>query len=70
MGATPVRFYERIDLVDAFHPQTVLAYDLDGEALPVANGAPSRLRLARNPGCKQAQYGMRIEAAESFAGIG
>lgn len=69
-GATPVRFYESIDLVDAFHPQTILAYDLNGKELPVANGAPLRLRLERNLGYKQAKYVMRIEVVESFAGIG
>src|SRR3984957_2795692 len=37
-GADP--YYESIDLIDAFHPQTILAYDLNGKPLPVANGAP------------------------------
>ncbi len=66
----PVRYYESIDLVDAFHPQTILAYELNGKALPVANGAPLRLRLERNLGYKQAKYVMRIEVLESFADIG
>ena len=66
----PVRYYESIDLVDAFHPQTILAYDLNGKALPVANGAPLRLRVERNLGYKQAKYVMRVEVVESFAGIG
>lgn len=69
-GGTPVRFYESIDLVDAFHPQTILAYDMNGEALPVSNGAPLRLRVERNLGYKQAKYVMRIEVVESFAHIG
>ncbi|SFM63753.1 molybdopterin-binding protein [Methylobacterium pseudosasicola] len=66
----PVRYYESIDLVDAFHPQTILAYELNGKALPVANGAPLRLRVERNLGYKQAKYVMRIEVVESFADIG
>ena len=66
----PVRYYESIDLVDAFHPQTILAFELNGKALPVANGAPLRLRLERNLGYKQAKYVMRIEVLESFADIG
>ena len=66
----PVRYYESIDLVDAFHPQTIMAYELNGKDLPVANGAPLRLRVERNLGYKQAKYVMRIEVVESFAGIG
>jgi len=69
-GGTPVRFYESIDLVDAFHPQTILAYDMNGQALTVSNGAPLRLRVERNLGYKQAKYVMRIEVVESFDHIG
>jgi DMSO/TMAO reductase YedYZ molybdopterin-dependent catalytic subunit len=69
-ASEPVRFYESIDLVDAFHPQTILAYELNGQTLPVANGAPLRLRLERNLGYKQAKYVMRIEVVDSFAHIG
>ncbi|MCJ2086436.1 molybdopterin-dependent oxidoreductase [Methylobacterium sp. E-005] len=69
-GGSPVRYYESIDLVDAFHPQTILAYDMNGEALPVSNGAPLRLRVERNLGYKQAKYVMRIEVVESFASLG
>ncbi|NEU12494.1 molybdopterin-dependent oxidoreductase [Methylobacterium sp. BTF04] len=69
-GSDPVRYYESIDLVDAFHPQTILAYELNGKALPVSNGAPLRLRVERNLGYKQAKYVMRIELVESLAGIG
>ncbi|UIY45677.1 molybdopterin-binding protein [Methylobacterium radiotolerans] len=69
-ASEPVRFYESIDLVDAFHPQTILAYEMNGEALPVSNGAPLRLRVERNLGYKQAKYVMRIEVVESFTQIG
>ncbi|MEH3119769.1 MAG: molybdopterin-dependent oxidoreductase [Methylorubrum populi] len=67
---TPVRYYESIDLTDAFHPQTILAYDLNGQALPVPNGAPLRLRVERQLGYKQAKYVMRIEVTEGLKGIG
>ncbi|WP_375456280.1 molybdopterin-dependent oxidoreductase [uncultured Methylobacterium sp.] len=67
---TPIRYYESIDLTDAFHPQTLLAYDLNGKPLPVANGAPLRLRIERQLGYKQAKYVMRIEVVESLAEIG
>jgi len=61
------RYYESIDLVDAFHPQTILAYEMNDEALPVAHGAPLRLRVERQLGYKHAKYVMRIEAVASFS---
>ncbi|MFG5120571.1 molybdopterin-dependent oxidoreductase [Methylorubrum sp. POS3] len=67
---TPIRYYESIDLTDAYHPQTILAYDLNGKALPVSNGAPLRLRVERQLGYKQAKYVMRIEVRDSLKGIG
>jgi len=63
-------YYETIDLVDAFHPQTILAYEMNGEPLPVAHGAPLRLRVERQLGYKMAKYVMRIEAIDSFARLG
>ncbi len=66
-GSSP--YYESIDLDDAFHPQTILAYEMNGKTLPVANGAPLRLRLERQLGYKMAKYVMRIEIVEDFSGI-
>jgi DMSO/TMAO reductase YedYZ molybdopterin-dependent catalytic subunit len=63
------QYYETIDLVDAFHPQTILAYEMNDEPLPVSHGAPLRLRVERQLGYKMAKYVMRIEAIEGFAGI-
>jgi DMSO/TMAO reductase YedYZ molybdopterin-dependent catalytic subunit len=62
-------YYESIDFDDAYHEQTILAYDLNGKALPVANGAPLRLRVERQLGYKHAKYVMRMELVESFAKI-
>jgi DMSO/TMAO reductase YedYZ molybdopterin-dependent catalytic subunit len=62
-------YYESIDLEDALHAQTILAYELNGRALPIANGAPLRLRVERQLGYKHAKYLMRIELVESFAAI-
>ena len=62
-------YYESIDLMDAFHPQTLLAYELNGRPLPVANGAPLRLRVERQLGYKQAKYLMRIEVVARLDGI-
>ncbi len=64
------RYYESIDLIDARHPQTILAWAMNGETLPVPHGAPLRLRVERQLGYKHAKYIRRIEAVESFAHIG
>ena len=69
-GLSPVPYYESIDLVDAFHPQTILAYGMNGGDLPVGHGAPIRLRVERQLGYKHAKYIMRIEAVASLSGIG
>ena len=67
-GSRP--YYESIDLVDAFHPQTILAYALNDADLPVGHGAPLRLRVERQLGYKHAKFVMRVEAVASLAGIG
>ena len=63
-------YYESIDLVDAFHPQTILAWALNDQPLPVMNGAPLRLRVERQLGYKHAKYLMRVDAVSSLAGVG
>lgn len=63
------RYYESIDLVDAFHPQTILAYEMNGQALSIGHGAPLRLRVERQLGYKQAKYIMRIELVDSFSSL-
>jgi DMSO/TMAO reductase YedYZ molybdopterin-dependent catalytic subunit len=62
-------YYESIDLTEAVHPQTILAYALNGEVLPVKNGAPLRLRVERQLGYKQAKYLMRILVVASLGHI-
>jgi len=63
-------YYESIDLVDAFHPQTILAHTMNGDPLPLAHGAPLRLRVERQLGYKMAKYVMRIDAVDDLASIG
>jgi DMSO/TMAO reductase YedYZ molybdopterin-dependent catalytic subunit len=67
-GSNP--FYESIDLIDAFHPQTILAYEMNGASLPVPHGAPLRLRLERQLGYKMAKFLGRIEVVDRFDRIG
>ncbi len=59
-------YYESLDLLEATHPQTILAYALNGAALPVENGAPVRLRAERQLGYKMAKYVQRIALVENF----
>lgn len=63
-------YYESIDLIDGFHPQTILAYNLNSQPLEVSHGAPLRLRVERQLGYKQAKYLMRIEIVERLDGFG
>jgi DMSO/TMAO reductase YedYZ molybdopterin-dependent catalytic subunit len=65
-----VKYYGSIDLVDARHPQTILAYGLNGKPLPVENGAPLRARVERQLGYKMPKYLSRIELVSSFAAMG
>jgi DMSO/TMAO reductase YedYZ molybdopterin-dependent catalytic subunit len=62
-------YYESIALDHAFHPQTILAYEMNDAPLPVKNGAPLRLRVERQLGYKHAKYVMRIELVQDFANI-
>jgi DMSO/TMAO reductase YedYZ molybdopterin-dependent catalytic subunit len=63
-------YYESIDLIDAFHPQTLLAWAMNDRRLSIGHGAPVRLRVERQLGYKHAKFVMRIEAVTSFAAIG
>jgi len=63
-------YYESCDLEDALHPQTIVAHLLNGEPLPVENGAPLRLRLERQLGYKHPKYLTGIELVSSLDGIG
>ncbi|MEQ1768378.1 MAG: molybdopterin-dependent oxidoreductase [Devosia sp.] len=67
-GAEP--YYESSDLIDASHPQTILAYGLNDAALPVSNGAPVRVRIERALGYKQPKFVHTIELVDNFAGFG
>lgn len=64
-GDTP--YYESIDLIDAFHPQTILAWGMNDALLGIPHGAPLRLRVERQLGYKHAKYVERIQVVSSFA---
>jgi DMSO/TMAO reductase YedYZ molybdopterin-dependent catalytic subunit len=54
-----------IDMADALHPQTLLAYGMNGQPIPDDHGAPLRLRMSRQLGFKNTKYISRIVVAEN-----
>jgi len=70
LDETGDRYYESIDFEDAFHPQTILAYEWNDEPLPIPYGAPLRLRVERQLGYKMAKYLKRIELVDRLDDIG
>ncbi len=59
-------FADGIDMLDALHPQTILAYGLNGRSLPLAHGAPLRLRVERQIGYKSMKFLRRIVVTDKF----
>ena len=64
-----MNYYESIDLVDATHPQTILAYEMNDRALPIEHGAPLRLRVENQLGYKHAKYIRAIEFVADYKSI-
>jgi DMSO/TMAO reductase YedYZ molybdopterin-dependent catalytic subunit len=62
-------YYESLDLDEAHHPQTILAYEVNDEPLPIKNGAPLRLRVERQLGYKHAKYLMQVELVKRLDNI-
>src|SRR6202166_1178202 len=63
-------WWESIDMADALHPQTFLAYRMSGNDLPVGNGGPLRLRLPRQLGYKSVKYITHLTVTDSLKGFG
>ncbi len=63
-------WYESIDMFEVVHPQTILAYGLNGADLPVGNGAPLRLRVERQCGYKNVKFLTSVQVVASLAGFG
>ncbi len=57
---------DSIDLLDALHPQTILAYAMNGHDLPTRHGAPLRLRVERQMGYKSLKYVQRVLVTDEF----
>jgi len=61
---------ESLDMVDALHPQTILAYGMNGRDLPIGHGAPLRLRVERQIGYKSIKFLRRIVVMDMFRDLG
>jgi hypothetical protein len=63
-------YVESVDMRDAFHPQTILAYGMNGQSLPIPHGAPVRLRVETQIGYKSVKYLQRIVVTDEFVDTG
>jgi len=63
-------WYDSLNLFDAFHAQTLLAYGMNGGTLPEGHGAPVRLRVERQLGYKSIKFVKHIEVVDSLSRVG
>ena len=63
-------WWDSIDMDDAFHPQTLLAYAMNGPEMPLDHGAPLRLKVPRQLGYKSLKYLSRMTVTDTAKGIG
>ena len=63
-------FYEVLDLEVVKHPQTILAYEMNGEPLDLGHGAPLRLRVETQLGYKMVKWLKSIEFVSDYKHIG
>jgi DMSO/TMAO reductase YedYZ molybdopterin-dependent catalytic subunit len=63
-------FYSTVHIAVASHPQTILAYEMNGHPLPVPHGAPFRLRVETQLGFTMIKYIRRIEFVHDYRHIG
>ncbi|MEJ0034326.1 MAG: molybdopterin-dependent oxidoreductase [Bacteroidota bacterium] len=54
------------DLNDSFHPQTIIAYGMNGKSIPIQHGAPVRLRVERQVGYRSVKYLKKIVVSDKF----
>ena len=61
---------ECVALDIAKHPQTILAYELNGQELPIQSGAPLRVRFETKLGFKMVKYLRSIEFTDDYRKLG
>ncbi len=64
------KFYAGLRTSDMLDTQTILAYEMNGESLPLNHGAPIRLRQENKTGYKMAKWIKSIEFVDDFSHIG
>ncbi len=64
-GAEGGQFYDSLSMQNASHPQTLLAYEMNGEPLKNLHGAPLRLRVENQLGFKMVKWIQAIEFVET-----
>jgi len=62
-------WWESIDMADAQHPQTLLAWAMNDGDLPVEFGGPLRLRVPRQLGYKSVKFVTRLMLTDSLKGF-
>jgi DMSO/TMAO reductase YedYZ molybdopterin-dependent catalytic subunit len=63
-------WWDSVDMADALHPQTFLAYGMNGNELPVGNGGPLRMRVPRQLGYKSVKFITHLTVTDSMKGFG
>jgi len=63
-------WWDSVDMADALHPQTLVAYGMNGGELPTGHGGPLRLRVPRQLGYKSVKYITRLTVTDSLKGFG
>jgi len=63
-------WWDSIDMSDALHPQTYLAYGMNGGDLSVGNGGPLRMRVPRQLGYKNVKFITRLTVTDDLKKFG
>lgn len=63
-------WWDSIDMAEALHPQTLIAYEMNGEDLPEPHGAPLRMKVPRQLGYKNVKHLVRLTVTDSLKNVG
>ena len=63
-------WWDSLDMADALHPQTLLAYGMNTGELPVPHGGPLRMRVARQLGYKNIKYITHLTLTDNIKSFG
>jgi DMSO/TMAO reductase YedYZ molybdopterin-dependent catalytic subunit len=63
-------WWDSIDMADALHPQTFLAYGMNGGELPMGNGGPLRMRVPRQLGYKNVKFLTKLTVTDDLKKFG